>query len=139
MLEKLNIKRGIKILFRSDMVFESLLAMNWLWLFVLALLPREIVVSTTLNYFIDIFGYTGGTIFIGLIALMSIFALLTDVLFARQALLLINFAVIGSLGFKLVFRLPTAAAAGNFVILGVLCIITFISISMKGDNTDNSF
>lgn len=127
----IQIKKYVLSAFEADKMFEALLGLNWLWLFLLSLLPPEITAGVVHTLFSSIDIQLVRIGIYGTLAFLHGIALTFDILRLRQVLLLINLSILLFIGFTYVLRIPISSGGGFIIICAVLCTLTFFRITLK--------
>lgn len=116
-------------------ILEMLFALNWMWYFLVSLIPRSHISGALLSY-LDSKVTIYGTIFVFIVLTASSwYALVKDVVWLRKVVMFLNISLCFlSAALALFGRFPPSAGAGFVLILGLLSVVSVWKITITTGN-----
>ncbi len=114
-------------------VLEFLFALNYVWMAFVSILPYGSIQSSLLNYLYSGIGQVSTILLFFCASFLSLYALYKNIIWLRQALLLLNIVLCFlSATIALFLVHPPGAGAGFLLILAALSCFASWKISIKG-------
>jgi hypothetical protein len=116
--------------FQVTKTIELLYALDWAWLTIMSFLPE----GTTSNTNIDRLKSSTNPFMVSgillVIALLSAYSLVANIVMLRKVLLLLNLALILFLSANSLFKIPISTNVGYLLILAILTILAYWRIDV---------